>query len=91
MLALCPQRGSKFAEPSSLKLDFCYPERYPDEFPEGVAFPGTKVEIMLWFQCGERGGARTHDPVIKSHVLYRLSYALAPMGRSPADGARAAV
>jgi hypothetical protein len=26
---------------------------------------------------GERGGARTHDPVIKSHVLYRLSYALA--------------
>jgi hypothetical protein len=25
---------------------------------------------------GERGGARTHDPVIKSHVLYRLSYAL---------------
>jgi hypothetical protein len=29
---------------------------------------------------GERGGARTHDPVIKSHVLYRLSYALAPPG-----------
>ena len=29
---------------------------------------------------GERGGARTHDPVIKSHVLYRLSYALAPSG-----------
>ena len=26
---------------------------------------------------GERGGDRTHDPVIKSHVLYRLSYALA--------------
>jgi hypothetical protein len=29
---------------------------------------------------GERGGARTHDPVIKSHVLYRLSYALALPG-----------
>lgn len=25
---------------------------------------------------GERAGARTQDPVIKSHVLYRLSYAL---------------
>jgi hypothetical protein len=28
--------------------------------------------------CGERAGARTQDPVIKSHVLYRLSYALDP-------------
>lgn len=28
------------------------------------------------YLLGERGGARTHDPVIKSHVLYRLSYAL---------------
>ena len=26
--------------------------------------------------CGERAGDRTQDPVIKSHVLYRLSYAL---------------
>jgi hypothetical protein len=26
---------------------------------------------------GERAGDRTQDPVIKSHVLYRLSYALA--------------
>jgi hypothetical protein len=25
---------------------------------------------------GERAGTRTQDPVIKSHVLYRLSYAL---------------
>jgi hypothetical protein len=25
---------------------------------------------------GEPGGIRTHDPVIKSHVLYRLSYGL---------------
>ena len=25
---------------------------------------------------GERAGARTQDPVIKSHVLYRLSYRL---------------
>ena len=28
--------------------------------------------------CGERAGTRTQDPMIKSHVLYRLSYALAP-------------
>jgi hypothetical protein len=26
---------------------------------------------------GERAGIRTLDPVIKSHVLYQLSYALA--------------
>ena len=28
----------------------------------------------LW--DGERGGTRTLDPMIKSHVLYHLSYAL---------------
>jgi hypothetical protein len=27
--------------------------------------------------AGERAGIRTLDPVIKSHVLYQLSYALA--------------
>jgi hypothetical protein len=27
-------------------------------------------------QFGERGGTRTLDPMIKSHVLYHLSYAL---------------
>ena len=26
--------------------------------------------------CGERDGTRTHDPLIKSQMLYRLSYAL---------------
>jgi hypothetical protein len=30
----------------------------------------------LLILLGERAGARTQDPVIKSHVLYRLSYAL---------------
>lgn len=30
----------------------------------------------MYFQYGERGGTRTLDPMIKSHVLYRLSYAL---------------
>jgi hypothetical protein len=28
------------------------------------------------FSLGERGGTRTLDPMIKSHVLYHLSYAL---------------
>ena len=33
---------------------------------------------------GERGGTRTLDPMIKSHVLYRLSYALtAALCRGP--------
>ena len=29
---------------------------------------------------GERGGTRTHDHLIKSQVLYHLSYALAGRG-----------
>gem|GEM_PF-3132601 len=32
------------------------------------------------FFIGERDGIRTHDPMIKSHVLYQLSYALVPCG-----------
>lgn len=35
-----------------------------------------KVGPKCLILCGERAGARTQDPVIKSHVLYRLSYAL---------------
>lgn len=34
---------------------------------------GNLLELLVF---GERAGARTQDPVIKSHVLYRLSYAL---------------
>jgi hypothetical protein len=41
---------------------------------------GTILEIKTgrkWLILfGERGGTRTLDPMIKSHVLYRLSYAL---------------
>ena len=32
---------------------------------------------MAMIEIGERAGIRTLDPVIKSHVLYQLSYALA--------------
>src|SRR5689334_11040386 len=35
------------------------------------AFPSKLLDLF-----GERGGTRTLDPMIKSHVLYRLSYAL---------------
>jgi hypothetical protein len=34
------------------------------------------MRLNLLGLFGERAGARTQDPVIKSHVLYRLSYAL---------------
>ena len=39
---------------------------------------------MLIF--GEPGGTRTRDPMIKSHVLYRLSYGLV---RNEVDDGRA--
>ena len=32
---------------------------------------------------GERGGNRTHDPLIKSQMLYLLSYALSPCATAP--------
>ncbi len=35
----------------------------------------SKIQVMPDF-IGERGGTRTLDPMIKSHVLYHLSYAL---------------
>lgn len=38
--------------------------------------PIRKIATKRLICCGERAGARTQDPVIKSHVLYRLSYAL---------------
>ena len=57
----------------------------------GEVSPVTMGSAMLSVQTGERGnpnpkwgnlgeldGIRTHDPMIKSHVLYRLSYELSP-------------
>jgi hypothetical protein len=37
---------------------------------------GIEETVVTKGFIGERGGTRTHDPMIKSHVLYRLSYAL---------------
>jgi hypothetical protein len=39
-------------------------------------FSRSEICRKLLILLGERAGARTQDPVIKSHVLYRLSYAL---------------
>jgi hypothetical protein len=39
-------------------------------------FAASTQIIDFAFANGERGGTRTLDPMIKSHVLYRLSYAL---------------
>ena len=36
----------------------------------------THVSGLDTLSIGERGGTRTLDPMIKSHVLYHLSYAL---------------
>ena len=37
--------------------------------------PSGKIDSDLGFS-GERDGIRTHDPLIKSQMLYQLSYAL---------------
>ena len=48
------------------------------------AFGGKKQkagrENGLPRESGDPGGNRTHDTVIKSHVLYRLSYRITPAG-----------
>jgi hypothetical protein len=47
----------------------------PTQCPHGGFIKPSEIQVVLDF-IGERGGTRTHDPMIKSHVLYRLSYAL---------------
>lgn len=45
-------------------------------YQNGPRFSRAKMRRKSLNLLGERAGARTQDPVIKSHVLYRLSYAL---------------
>jgi hypothetical protein len=47
---------------------------YPRCLAQQIDFLKSSYAAMILF--GERGGTRTLDPMIKSHVLYRLSYAL---------------
>ena len=46
------------------------------EEPDRRFFFRLVISLKALIRLGERAGARTQDPVIKSHVLYRLSYAL---------------
>ena len=39
-------------------------------------FPLCQTSLDLSYRAGENSGNRTHDTVIKGHVLYRLSYIL---------------
>jgi hypothetical protein len=57
--------------------DFVPPVRPRSNFPSGRLAPGQHKTAILLGYFGEPGGIRTHDPMIKSHVLYRLSYGLA--------------
>jgi hypothetical protein len=50
--------------------------RFADIVPTRGFFGRLRFSLKSLISCGERAGARTQDPVIKSHVLYRLSYAL---------------
>jgi hypothetical protein len=45
-------------------------------FREAVCLATLIKSLILFDFIGEPGGIRTHDPMIKSHVLYRLSYGL---------------
>jgi hypothetical protein len=51
---------------------------FPIRFPEREIWEAkwSDIRLKLLILLGERGGTRTLDPMIKSHVLYRLSYAL---------------
>jgi hypothetical protein len=48
--------------------------KLPTCFPAGRSWEAEIREAPGFI--GERGGTRTLDPMIKSHVLYHLSYAL---------------
>ena len=52
------------------------------QIPSGCwRVPGCFVKRLVYIGLfGERGGTRTLDPMIKSHVLYHLSYALTRRG-----------
>lgn len=50
--------------------------RFANTVPTRGFFIRLILSVKSLILLGERAGARTQDPVIKSHVLYRLSYAL---------------
>ena len=48
--------------------------------PEPI-LPPLRTAVKCLILLGEPGGTRTHDHLIKSQVLYHLSYGLSPNGR----------
>jgi hypothetical protein len=50
--------------------------RFANTVPTQPFWRRRRISAKLLILFGERGGTRTLDPMIKSHVLYRLSYAL---------------
>ena len=57
-----------------------HPDHHGETYKSRASRPAAPEPFQV-VQCfrahyGERGGTRTLDPMIKSHVLYRLSYAL---------------
>ncbi len=61
---------------------------------ERSRYRGKNPEMTNFFAIasgffGERGGNRTHDPLIKSQMLYLLSYALAVSAQVPTAWERA--
>ncbi|CDX19779.1 hypothetical protein MPLB_180087 [Mesorhizobium sp. ORS 3324] len=56
---------------------------------QGLAGPSaTKALTEFFGNLGERDGIRTHDLLIKSQLLYRLSYALPRAGNAALEIAR---
>ena len=67
--------------PTSVRRRICLAATYARVLP-GLTRSQRRLDNTRWLRVqggkfhGERGGTRTLDPMIKSHVLYRLSYAL---------------
>ena len=55
----------------ALRLSFARTKQHPNPY-----LLGRPIRCRCSRHCGEPGGNRTHDPKIKSLVLYRLSYRL---------------
>jgi hypothetical protein len=68
------EASGSFAAAGERRARKRYPWRYPDAFSFHYASNRSRAKSL--FFLGEPGGTRTHDPLIKSQVLYRLSYGL---------------
>ncbi len=81
LVEVCPAGGA-FRDGERRSEAFNGPTSVPDRVPKTVSndrpdqWETTRAAIRIGC-LGERGGTRTHDHMIKSHVLYQLSYALA--------------